>query len=112
MKTILVLWSFVFGYSLAAQVVHIPDQNFKDYLIKHELINTNRDDEIQVSEAVGFKGFIDCGGRGISDLTGIEMFKSLTLLACASNSLTSLDLSQNTAFKYLYLDRGWLTAIP
>ena len=42
------------------QNVNIPDANFKAYLVGNSLINTNGDNEIQVSEATIFNGTIDC----------------------------------------------------
>jgi hypothetical protein len=46
--------------SISAQVVNIPDANFKAYLVGNYSINTNHDSEIQVSEAVAFTGSINC----------------------------------------------------
>lgn len=79
-----------------AQDVHIPDANFKAYLVGNSAINTNGDSEIQVSEAVAFTGGIYCYNKNIFDLSGIEAFTNITILYCYSNNLTNLDLSQNT----------------
>lgn len=54
-----------------------------------------------MSEASAYTGSISCGSLSISDLTGIEAFTALTDLRCPSNSLTSLDLTQNTELTYL-----------
>ncbi len=43
-----------------------------------------------------------CNNQNIADLTGIEDFNSLTRLECHNNSLTSLDVSQNTALTFFY----------
>ncbi|MCH7534720.1 MAG: T9SS type A sorting domain-containing protein [Bacteroidetes bacterium] len=86
---------------VSAQVVNIPDANFKAYLVGYPLINTNGDGEIQVTEATAFTGGIYVGLYGISDLTGIEAFTALTTLYCYGNSLPSLDVSQNTALTTL-----------
>jgi hypothetical protein len=40
--------------------VNIPDANFKAYLVGNTAINTNGDNEIQVSEATPFVGSINC----------------------------------------------------
>ena len=77
--------------------VNIPDANFKAYLVGNKAINSNGDKEIQVREASAFKGEIDCSELNISDLTGIEAFTALTILNCAGNQLSSLNVSQNTA---------------
>ena len=91
MKLLLLLLAlpiFYFG-----QNVNIPDANFKAYLVGNTDINTNGDNQIQVSEASAFNGFIFCSSMNISNLTGIEAFTSLTHLDCFYNSLTSLDVS-------------------
>jgi len=75
-----------------AQNVHIPDQNFKKFLLADKNINTNNDNEIQLSEAIAYKGLINCSNKKISDLTGIEAFPNITFLFCYSNNLNSLDI--------------------
>ena len=87
--------------SCGGQNVNIPDADFKAYLIGNTDINTNFDDEIQVSEANAFNGTIYCELMNISDLTGIEAFTALTELFCSGNQLTSLDASKNTALTRL-----------
>jgi len=47
----------------------------------------------------------------ISDLSGIEHFKSLRDLYCYNNSLTSLDLSQNLMLEYLGCGMNELTSL-
>jgi len=84
-----------------AQNVNIPDTTFKAYLVGDTSINTNGDTEIQVSEAQVFTGTIDCRNMSISDLTGIEAFTALTELDCQNNSLSSIDLSNNTNLTFI-----------
>jgi len=85
-----------------AQIVNIPDANFKYRLVNHiPVIDTNGDGEIQVSEAVNFTDSIDVGDGNISDLIGIEAFTQITGLYCWINQLTSIDVSNNTALKVL-----------
>ena len=93
------------------QNVYIPDVNFKAYLVGSSLINTNGDTEIQVSEATAFNGQIHIYGMGISDLTGIEYFTALTFLSCGGNSLTSLDVSNNTALLILWCENNPLQSL-
>lgn len=85
-----------------AQNVNIPDSRFKAYLIANKEINTNNDDQIQISEAIAFKGRIDIYNQNVNDLTGIEAFVNLTDLQCTVNNLTSLDVSKNTKLIGLY----------
>ena len=92
-------------------IVNIPDVNFKSYLVGNSSINTNRDTEIQVSEATPFAGSINCSGLGIFDLTGIEAFTALTNLNCNQNKLVSLDVSANTALIELDCSDNQLTSL-
>ena len=84
----------------AAQNVYIPDPIFKNYLLGNSAINTNGDTAIQVSEANAFTGTISCIGLGITDLTGLGAFTSVTILNCNSTSVTdvsNVDWSLNTS---------------
>ncbi len=100
-----------FAYVATAQNVSIPDANFKAYLVGNAAINTNSDTEIQVSEANAFTGMIDCQSLSISDLTGIEVFTSLTNLNCQFNQLSTLDVSNNTALTSLNCFMNQLIAL-
>ena len=93
------------------QNVNIPDANFKAYLVGHPDINTNGDNQIQVSEASAFNGQISCYSMNISNLTGIEAFTALTTLYCGGNQLTSLDVSTCTALTTLYCFTNQLTSL-
>lgn len=94
-----------------AQIVNIPDANFKAYLIGNTDINTNGDNEIQQSEAAAYTGDIECSDMGIADLTGIEAFTSLTSLVCNDNQLTVLDVTNNMALEGLDCSFNQLTAL-
>ena len=102
------------------QNVNIPDAIFKTYLVNNTAINTNGDYEIQVSEASVFNGgiYLYAGPGsgfglkdGITDLTGIEAFVSLTYLDCSWNQLSSLNLSACTALTYLNCSSNYLTSL-
>ena len=102
------------------QNVNIPDANFKAYLVGNTAINTNGDNEIQVSEASVYNGgiYLYAGPGsgfglkdGITDLTGIEAFVSLTYLDCSWNQLSSLNLSACTAITALYCYSNQLTSL-
>jgi hypothetical protein len=134
MKKALLLFSIALGcYSTSrAQIVNIPDNNFKGYLLSHPLVNTNNDGEIQVSEAAAFSDTLFCASLNISDVTGLEAFtnmrgldlydnqltslnisanQALGAMNCSRNQLSSLDLSQNAAMEYLMCDSNMLTSI-
>jgi len=94
-----------------SQIVTIPNSNFKSYLLNHQDINTNFDDEIQVAEALSFTDSIICSGMQINDLTGIEAFENIIFLSCTNNQLTSLDVSHNTALQSLICAMNSLSSL-
>lgn len=79
---------------LTAQIVNIPDPNFKAALLADGNINTNGDGEIQVSEAEAAV-HVSVVGNNINNLTGIEAFINITFLECSDNNLTSIDITNN-----------------
>ena len=90
MKKLYFLLLLAFGFS-NAQIVNIPDANFKAKLIALG-VDTNSDGNIQQSEALATNN-LDLSSSNISDLTGIQAFTSLSGLYCQSNELTSLNIS-------------------
>ncbi len=110
-KLLLSIMAITTLYAVNAQIVNIPDTNFKSYLLGNTAINTNADGEIQVSEATAFTGIIVVTSLGISDLTGIEAFTEITRLWATNNLLTSLDVSANTNLEWLIINENQLTSI-
>lgn len=114
-----------------AQIVNIPDANFKARLLgangglyastqepvynpinqnweisTFDFIDTNGDGEIQVSEAQAIKYLhvtSSPGNNNITDLTGIESFTSLKHLSSTYNEISAINLTQNIALKSLEL---------
>jgi protein phosphatase 1 regulatory subunit 7 len=83
-----------------AQVVRIPDPNFKQRVIALGF-DTNGDNQIQASEAQKVtKLYVD--NLGIVNLEGINQFTNLEELGCYNNLLASLDVSKLKKLKYLY----------
>ena len=109
MKLLLLL--FAIPMLCFGQIVNIPDANFKAYLVGNSAINTNGDNQIQVSEASMFNGFISFNEMNISHLIGIEAFTALTALDCGYNQLTILDVSKNTALTELWCGENQLTIL-
>ncbi len=106
--------------SSCANIVNIPDANFKGALLQHGtgglfagtgVIDTDGDGEICETEAQAYTGSIFLPGIGVSDLTGIEAFTSLTVLDCPSNLLTNIDLSSNTALTWVSCRNNQLTSL-
>ncbi|MFC7443644.1 DUF7619 domain-containing protein [Mesoflavibacter profundi] len=82
-------------YTIQAQIVNIPDANFKNALLNnYPVIDTNGDGEIQTYEAEVIN-YLNVENKNISDLSGIEAFINLTNLQVRSNNLVNLDVSNN-----------------
>lgn len=110
-KFLLTVFLTVATLMVNAQIVHIPDTNFKSYLLGNQAINTDGDDEISVAEASAFTGKIECDSLNIIDLTGIEAFTEIKVLSCGFNQLTSFDISNNTKLTELYCYINRLTSL-
>lgn len=108
MKTIL-LGLLLFTGIVKAQIVNIPDANFKAKLISSNFDN-NGDGEIQVSE-VQSATYLDVSQSNISDMTGIEEFINITYLTCFGNQITTLNLSNLTNLQTLYCNYNQLTTL-
>jgi Leucine-rich repeat (LRR) protein len=94
---------------LQAQIVNIPDANFKAKLIALG-IDTNNDGDIQVAEAQAVT-LLNVSNSNISDMTGITVFVNLQQLNCNNNQLTSLDISSNSALTNLACSNNPLTSL-
>ena len=75
---------------IALSAENFPDDNFRDYL--RETFDIDGDGIINSADVIE----IDCSGRGIQSLKGIELFTELEKLNCANNQLTELDTTKNT----------------
>ncbi len=89
-------------------IVLFEDVNFKAYCVEN--FDKDGDGEISVSEALLVTS-INCSGKDIQSLSGIEYFTNLTELQCNDNQLTSLDVSHNTALTYLNCSSNQLTSL-
>lgn len=111
MKKALYLLLFVVGLS-NAQIVTIPDANFKQKLLTIHSVDlngdsfldvdadTNDDDEIQQSEADAVTELF-IANSNITDLTGIQNFINLEVLDCSFNHLSSIDVSGLASLEFL-----------
>lgn len=102
-----IFWTALLPGAASAQIVTIPDNDFKAALLNHiPPIDINFDGEIQVSEAEAFTGTLDInatsGNPGqISDLTGLQAFINLEELLCGYHEIAEIDLSGNGKLRYL-----------
>jgi hypothetical protein len=94
-----------------AQIVYIPDQNFKNRLIIVLGVDTNGDGEISFSEAEAVTDTLSLQSAGINDLTGIEAFINIKGLDCSHNNLTELDISDIININLLKCNNNEITNI-
>jgi len=98
--TLVILLLIIVDFSFA-QIVNIPDANFKQALLLHNTtVDTNHDGEIQVSEAENTLS-LSLNEKFISSMEGIEFFVNLESLSCKQNNISSLDVTQLTSLEYL-----------
>ena len=76
-------------FCVNAQIVNIPDANFKTKLIQLG-VDTNSDGEIQNAEALAVTN-LNLNNSTISSLSGIEAFLNLTDLSFRNNLVTNID---------------------
>ncbi|TGD57119.1 DUF7619 domain-containing protein [Flavobacterium humi] len=136
MKKILLLLFLLTGIA-QAQIVNIPDANFKARLLSaspavhvgsnvnpdssatpgiYTTIDTNGDGEIQVTEAQNIiylrLATLGTGATNhIASLQGIEAFTNLQTLYCSDNHLTTLNLDGMANLKFVNCSKNWLTSI-
>jgi uncharacterized repeat protein (TIGR01451 family) len=132
MKNLYTLIVILFVGLLAnAQIVNIPDANFKARLLAaspnnsiastqtpnvhgqaltFNRIDTNLDGEIQESEAITIK-YLNLVNCLITNSTGIESFTGLQVLNCQSNQLTSLNVSGSINLRLLACYENQLTSL-
>lgn len=118
---------FVLAFTVVvgnAQIVNIPDANFKAKLLAASAtadiaynvvgtkikIDTNSDGNIQLSEALTvYKLAVQ--SNTIADLTGLASFTNLRSLNCSSNQITTLDVSNRTNLTFLNCQNNSITSL-
>jgi hypothetical protein len=124
----LVLLFIMFTQLSIAQIINIPDPNFKAKLLQADVdqgiawigsgsgladrakIDTNNNGEIEVQEALPIKTLV-LNSSNISDLTGIEYFINLESLWPTYNNLTTIDLSTLIQLKNLFVVHNQITSL-
>lgn len=120
-KTLLLL---IFTAIAQAQIVTIPDANFKAKLLSSSSLNTvaknfsgnyfkidsNNNGEIDVAEAAQVYQ-LRVNDSGISSLEGIESFSTLVYLYCFGNQITAIDFTNFTTLEYLDCSSNLLTTL-
>ncbi|CAL2064827.1 T9SS type A sorting domain-containing protein [Tenacibaculum sp. 190524A05c] len=83
---------------LFAQETYVPDDNFEAFLEANGMGNGIPSDDYVTTSAIQSTTVLAINNQGISDLTGLQDFSSLTTINCSNNNLTSLDLSFKRIF--------------
>lgn len=112
MKTfITVIFSFSIVFSGYSQYTAIPDPNFENYLEQNGMGDGVANNGQVLTANINSVTSLNVGAKQISDLTGIEDFILLEVLACPFNSITILNLSQNLALETLYCASNTLSTL-
>jgi hypothetical protein len=117
-------FSFLKG---SGQVINFPDPNFKAKLLsanennyiaqnifdafdEFSPIDSNNNGEIEISEALLIT-YLNVEYASISNLSGLQYFSNITAFGCASNPITSLDVSVLPNLNGLYCSNCLITTI-
>ncbi len=90
-----ILFVLIFPLCSFGQFTFVPDDNFEQVLINLG-VDMIFDDYVETA-GIDTITYLYVSGYNIADLTGVEDFTALEELSCANNTLTSLDLSNNSA---------------
>ena len=137
MKKLYCLVVLVMSFVTQAQIVNIPDANFKAKLLSagslinqfastetpvynpltnswtvsnYHNIDTNNDGEIQVSEALVIK-YLKVNSANISSLEGIEEFSNLLHLICFANQISNFNIQSLTNLEFLNCGNIGITSL-
>jgi hypothetical protein len=126
-KIVFYISIFLFSINTNSQI-NFPDINFKNKLLLSNSTNpiacigtssqtcvagpidSNNNGQIEVSEAL-MVARLDLLNSNINNLSGIEYFTNLDYLNCASNNLTTIDISQLILLKQLGCFNNQLTSL-
>ncbi|MGL2966623.1 T9SS type A sorting domain-containing protein [Flavobacterium sp. XGLA_31] len=115
---------FVMAFTTQAQIINIPDANFKARLLAagptnttaansanvYITIDTNNNNEIELSEALQVSS-LNISIADIYDTTGIEYFTNLRWLNCSQNHFPVLNVSTLVNLKSLYCSLNLLSSL-
>ena len=109
MKKLVWIALCLYSVQLNAQIVNIPDTQFKQRLINLG-VDSNGDGEIQVSEALAIDS-LSLKNSVSNNLTGIEAFTNLEILDLSGSFGVVFDLSSNVALRKLNCSQCSLTSL-
>lgn len=76
--------------------INIPDAALKSYLLN--IYDDDEDGQISIAEADNIIS-VNCSGKGVADLTGLECCTKLVTVNCANNSIAEIDLHTLTQLR-------------
>ena len=86
---------------------HFPDANFRAVVKGYD---TDKNGYLSDAEISVVRN-VSCEGKGIKKLNGIEYFTAVQGLWCANNSISSMDVSQNTDLRGVWCSGNPLTEL-
>ncbi|WP_377712960.1 matrixin family metalloprotease [Pseudofulvibacter geojedonensis] len=86
----------------------IPDANFETVLDNLGYDDISGDGQVPTALIENITS-LNIESKNISNLSGIEDFKALTILNCKFNSLSAVNLSENNNLEHLYINNNNLT---
>ena len=101
----------VFDDSCAQRVTYVPDDNFETFLEANSMGNGITNDDKVFTNNINAVTNLNISSLSISDLTGIEDFAALIELNATMNTISSINVSQNTTLEKLILNNNTLTSI-
>jgi len=131
MKTKILFLAIAYSTMINAQIINIPDLNFKarllaaspnniiastiepsdnGYVSTYNKIDVNNDGEIQVSEALLIK-FLRVPQANINDVTGVNAFVNLKYFNCANNQISDIDVSGLSKLRILHCHINQLNSL-
>ena len=84
-----------------------PDQAFRAFIAA----NFDDGDHVLTQEEIQEVDWIDVSGKGIANLTGVEVFYELEALDCSNNALTALNVSANRHLEELNCSGNKIVAL-
>ncbi len=109
MKNFTLIVYVFFACQLEAQIIDIPDSNFKQTLINLG-IDTNNNNEIEESEAMA-PSALSVFNQSIVSIVGIEYFTNLKTFICSNNFIDSADLSTLSLLEYVAASENLITEL-
>ena len=110
-------WTFIDGQTSFSEncgysnYTYIPDTNFEQYLIDESIDSENILDGKVLTANIENITSLNISSKNITDLSGIQDFIALTALDASINSISSIDLTQNTLLEELSINKNQLTTI-